>query len=370
MTGIKRDYDVAVFIGRMRPFHNGHMAVLQKAFETAEHVVVIVGSAEKWRDEYNLFDENEVIEMVERSLSDEQLERISFVPVRDVGNVTQWSAAVRKGVYDAAPMEDPRVALVGHNKDGTSYYLKLFVGWDSVDVENYDDINATLIRELLVYNSNPLPIIEKVKDLLPDGTVDFLLEWIQKPYLDKVREEARFMALYLDAFECEGNRKFEIKPKFYTCDNVVFYSGHVLMVQRKAFPAKDAWALPGGHVNDDEGAEQASLRELAEETNIDVSKAILRRSQIASKVFDDPHRSTRGRTITNAFVYALEPIIRGTDPARIQKDLDFPKIRAADDAKKAEWIPVEKVLGEMRSSLMEDHALIIEWALKQLEGDK
>lgn len=43
----------------------------------------------------------------------------------------------------------------------------------------------------------------------------------------------------------------------------------VLLVQRKAGPYKNKWALPGGHVNFGERMAEAAKRELAEETGID-----------------------------------------------------------------------------------------------------
>jgi hypothetical protein len=36
---------VKVFIGRFQPFHLGHLKVLRAAIDTADHVVVIIGSA-------------------------------------------------------------------------------------------------------------------------------------------------------------------------------------------------------------------------------------------------------------------------------------------------------------------------------------
>lgn len=68
-------------------------------------------------------------------------------------------------------------------------------------------------------------------------------------------------------------------------------------------------------------------------------------------VFDDPHRSKRGRTITHAFFIHL--------PA----ETALPKVKGSDDAKKAFWVP----LAELNPVHMyEDHYFIIQRMVGQL----
>jgi bifunctional NMN adenylyltransferase/nudix hydrolase len=63
------------------------------------------------------------------------------------------------------------------------------------------------------------------------------------------------------------------------------------------------------------------------------------------KVFDDPYRSQRGRTITHGFYY------------RLRDEPTLPKVRGSDDAEKAFWVK----LGELqRSQMYEDHMSIID----------
>jgi bifunctional NMN adenylyltransferase/nudix hydrolase len=61
-------------------------------------------------------------------------------------------------------------------------------------------------------------------------------------------------------------------------------------------------------------------------------------------VFDAPHRSQRGRTITHAFYFELEP------------NTQLPKARGGDDARHAFWLPLAELDPEM---LFEDHYFII-----------
>ncbi len=47
--------DTAIYIGRFEPVHNGHMALLQRALDSAQQVIVVVGSAWQARSPKNPF---------------------------------------------------------------------------------------------------------------------------------------------------------------------------------------------------------------------------------------------------------------------------------------------------------------------------
>lgn len=51
---------------------------------------------------------------------------------------------------------------------------------------------------------------------------------------------------------------------------VEFSNGKILLVRRSTPPFKDYWALPGGKVDAGETVEQAVVREVKEETGLDV----------------------------------------------------------------------------------------------------
>ena len=93
----------------------------------------------------------------------------------------------------------------------------------------------------------------------------------------------------------------------------------VLLIQRGNEPFKGGWAFPGGFMNMDETTEQCAIRELEEETGLQVSK--IQQIGAYSKVDRDP----RGRTITVAYLAIVdEPI----------------PVTGQDDAAKAEWWPL------------------------------
>ena len=93
----------------------------------------------------------------------------------------------------------------------------------------------------------------------------------------------------------------------------------VLLILRGNTPFKGAWAFPGGFMDMDETTEQCAVRELEEETGLQVPK--IQQIGAYSKVDRDP----RGRTITVAYLAIVdEPMA----------------VTGKDDAAKAEWWPL------------------------------
>lgn len=125
-----------------------------------------------------------------------------------------------------------------------------------------------------------------------------------------------------------------------TADCIVITRGaepKVLLIQRGGEPFKGGWAFPGGFMNMDETTEQCAIRELEEETGLQVTE--LHQIGAYSKVDRDP----RGRTITVAYLVIVDHPIAVT---------------GQDDAAKAQWFPIDAL-----PSLAFDHEDIMQDAL-------
>ena len=132
-----------------------------------------------------------------------------------------------------------------------------------------------------------------------------------------------------------------------TADCIVFFREEtkisVLLIKRKNEPFKDSWAFPGGFVNIDESAEEAAIRELKEETGLEVSKV----EQV--KAYSNPDRDPRERVITIAFI----------------AESKIMNVKGGDDAKEARWFDISNL-----PPLAFDHSTILKDALKTIrEGD-
>jgi bifunctional NMN adenylyltransferase/nudix hydrolase len=232
--------------------------------------------------------------------------------------------------------EDFKIGLIGCNKDHTSYYLKLFPTWADEGVEFLNPINATDIREDY-FNTGVIcgnPLNRRVHDILR--------EWRVTDHYNKIQDETRFVMRYKRQWEDSP-----YPPTFVTVDAVVVQSGHLLVVRRGAQPGRGLIALPGGFIGENELIEDAVIRELREETRVKVPDPVLRGSITARKVFDDPTRSSRGRTITHAHLIELE-----------NRDY-LPEVKGDDDAADAFWMPLADVKDSPKE-FYEDHWFIIQ----------
>jgi bifunctional NMN adenylyltransferase/nudix hydrolase len=352
-------FDTLVFIARCSPFHNGHKAVVKQALKLADKVVILLGSANSprnTRDPWSFDDRKQMImdTFFEANPGSSPAQRsgaastgiIVIKPLPDYPyDDNKWKASVRTAVSGASPWSDkpPKTGLIGHSKDASSYYLGMFPDWEGVEVPNFEGINATDIREDYFHSYQPEPHGYPAE---PSIWHNFIPEPV-RTFMDKhplpktLIHEWELINRYKRAWEAAP-----FPPTFVTVDTVVVQGSHVLLVKRKAEPGIGLWALPGGFLNQDETLLNGAIRELKEETRIKVPERVLKRLAKTSKVFDAPHRSTRGRTLTAAFFIEFDD------------DGPLPKVTAADDAEKAVWVPFNEV---DRSMLFEDHFHIIDY---------
>jgi bifunctional NMN adenylyltransferase/nudix hydrolase len=258
-------------------------------------------------------------------------------------NDTAWAMRVQEIVAKYTRKSDS-IAIIGHVKDESSFYLKMFPQWHSCLVpELIEPLNATQIRDLYFNDNVNLNFLSNV---VPPATLDFLNAFKETSDYKQLVREKDFIAQY--------KRQFDVlpyPPTFVTMDAVIIQGGHVLMIKRRAEPGKGLWAFPGGFLNakTDKSLESAMLRELREETGIKLPDKVLKASIRHKHVFDAIERSSRGRTITHAFNIVLN-----------DGEYNLPKVKGSDDAEKAAWIPLSEV---KRSECYEDHYDILQYFL-------
>ncbi|WP_435979257.1 bifunctional nicotinamide-nucleotide adenylyltransferase/Nudix hydroxylase [Psychrobacter sp. DM4] len=328
-------YKYLVFIGRFQPFHCGHEAVVDEALKRADNVIILIGSANLPRSLRNPFSVSERTAMIKGAYSDEDAARIHCVALDDaLYNDTRWLKYVQAGVRSVTNDLHADIGLIGHSKDSSSYYLSLFPNWASVSVPNYHNLSATPIRDSYLMGAMPTP------ERTPDATREVLSEFKETAEYKQLHEEAGFIDKYKKQWESAP-----YPPTFMTADALVVQSGHILLVERRSMPGRGLWALPGGFLNPKETLFDACIRELREETRLKVPEPVLRGSFHSQHTFDDPYRSARGRTITQAFYLQLKSDAKG-----------LPKVKGGDDAATAFWLPLAELDARM---MFEDHYAII-----------
>lgn len=342
---MEQKYNYTVFIGRFQPFHIGHQQVIENALSISDTVIIAIGSSYQARTPKNPWTYGERCEMISRALSDEVRNRVKFVAIRDhMYNDQQWVAGVQEAVHTIINCDGWRdkttVALIGHKKDETSYYLDMFPQWTTVEHELNEEINATDLRELMFEGKN----LKFLQSVVAPQTYQYLEHFSNKPIFESLSEEYNHIVKYKKSWDAAP-----YAPTFVTADAVVVQSGHVLLVRRRSAPGKGLLAVPGGFVNQNEGVVAAAIRELREETKLKVPEHVLLGSIKAREVFDAPNRSARGRTITHAVLIELQAE-RG-----VRK---LPIVKGSDDAEKAFWMSLNDVKTN-EELFFEDHFQIV-----------
>ncbi|MCE5297946.1 MAG: nicotinamide-nucleotide adenylyltransferase [Methanoregulaceae archaeon] len=100
----------AFYIGRFQPYHNGHQYVLEQIAETADAIVIGVGSAQLSHETENPFTAGERILMITGSLKHIRIP-IYVIPIEDIKRNALWVAHVRSMVppFDIIYSSNPLV---------------------------------------------------------------------------------------------------------------------------------------------------------------------------------------------------------------------------------------------------------------------
>lgn len=344
--------DTAIYIGRFEPVHTGHLALVQRALDSARNVIVVIGSAWQVRSPKNPFHWRERQTMLVDALPAADRARVRVLPMRDYYNEAVWVQAVRRGVADIAG-STARIGLVGHFKDASSSYLNAFPGWELIHVERQGRIDATAIRTAY-FGATPATVQEVLAPMaseIPHSTDSALLQFAQTSDYLALQEEWRMLRSYREAWASAP-----YPPVFVTVDAVLRCQDHVLLIRRAHAPGKGQLAVPGGFIEQRETVWQSCLRELAEETHCILPEAAMRAALQSVAVFDHPDRSQRGRTITHAHFFDLGNVA-------------FPPVQADDDAMEVLWTPIDR-LAIMEAEFFEDHFHMLDHFLSITAADQ
>jgi bifunctional NMN adenylyltransferase/nudix hydrolase len=222
--------------------------------------------------------------------------------------------------------------------------LNWFPQWKLITQPNFktlggENIDGTKIRDLMFKGDNFWKVY------VPDFVSEYISKYIKTDEFQRLKKEYDYIIKYKKSWESAP-----YPPTFVTTDAVVIQAGHVLLIKRKREPGKGYYAIPGGFLNQNETIRQGTIRELKEETKIDVPAVLLEKCIKAMHCFDHPGRSLRGRILTHASLIELD----STKP--------LPKVKGDDDASEAVWVPFNEI-GLHEEMFFEDHVHVIGYFL-------
>ena len=332
----KRTYDAGVFIGRFQPLHIGHTHIIDQALKQVDKLIVVVGSSTGARTIKNPFTYEERKRVIETAYRhDVAMGRLVVVGMPDeADDDAGWAEGVEELVRPIVAPDGglsyvtKKIALAGYGKDASSFYLKLFPEWANIQISSQKGtLNSTDIRRKFFEH---LPMIPH--DVLPKASAEFLSEFRWLDVFGELCSEFEYYANY--------PRQYGPGP-FLTGDSIIRHRGDVLLVTRGKVPGQGKLAMPGGFRNLYERLEDAALRELREETGLD----LLQFTEIEhSYLVDTPYRSLRGDVLT--WVIA----------ATLPDDFDRSIVKAADDAAALGWFDFSQLTADQ---FFDDHWQIL-----------
>ncbi|HEU5283981.1 MAG TPA: NUDIX domain-containing protein [Burkholderiales bacterium] len=324
-----QQFDLAVLVGGFAPLDIAQRAALQAALVAARRVVALVGSHEAARSLRHPWTSAERGKMLRAAFDEAENARLDLVPVRDrLYNPHQWLRGAQEALaaVQAAGARVVQIALAGR-------CAPLQPDWSVLRMEPADAPDFWTVRHGVFGDAAEAAALEA---RLPPSTVAFLRQFRTSPEFEALADELRTIERFKDSW-----RRAPYPPVLVTTDAVVACAGHLLLVRRAHAPGKGLWALPGGFVDQEETLLEGCLRELREETGLALARGALESVLCGDHVFDAPHRSLRGRTITHAYAFTLS-------------DGELPRVAGGDDAADARWVPLAR-FHAMEPEMFEDH---------------
>lgn len=339
--------DVAIYIGRFQPFLNAHLAQIRHALSLAPRCLVVVAGARQARSPRNPLSGHERLKLIEAALTQEEKARVRLASIRDDNDGERWSQGIRARMLEAFPDATDATAMAVC-EPGCHFPALAWAMEDGTSPLAAPDEKP--LRERLYEAGTSAWELLQGSGLLAPGTEKPMGDWLASDAFARTADE--WQALRKMRAEWDGS---PYTPIFVTVDAVVRCAGRVLLIRRGRAPGEGLYALPGGFLEAEEPVLDSAIRELAEETGLNVTRAALRRALKEVRVFDDPWRSQRGRVLTHAHFFDLP-------------DDTLPAILAGDDAADAFWVEASG-LAALEEHFHDDHFLILDHFLQIIRSD-
>ena len=266
--------DVAIVIGRFQlaSFHSGHKKLLDLVAARHKRVLIFLG-VPKWKGSAQ-----DPLDYQTRAMMFKQYYPDFFViPLVDCQTNEEWSANLDKKVREIFPLEE--ITLYGGRDGFISHYTGHF---KAVELTQDHEVKATDIRE-------EISALPEMNDEFRKGVIYSVLNTPSHPIM------------------CVDGA---VLRKGYVDHGI-----EVLLIQK---PGENRWRFPGGKLEPTESLSHAVIREVREETGVEIGNPIF----VTSNGIPDWRAKRVGLSISSA-LFAI-PYLYGA-------------AKGSDDAEHAKW---------------------------------
>lgn len=339
--------NTAVFIGRFQPPHLAHLQTITQALARFDRLIVVLGSAYCYPTPKNPFSAEAREAMIRASLPPDQA-RLQFVAIADdYYDDPRWFRSVRAAV-EALTGPNARICITGYDKDESSYYLHGFGNWPFEPSGVVSPLSATEVRNRYFGGSADW------QAMVPKAVEQYMRQFATTAEFKRLKDEWETIQRYRSL-----EQGYPYPILHVATHATVLAQKQLLLIERRGALGHGAWALPGGYVGPKETLLESALRKLREETGLGLQAQHL----LASKAFDYPGRSLRGRVISLGHFFDLgdlpPPAVQGQDEDDPLRDRPTAVHR---DTARAFWLPLAELDGN-QARFFEDHYQQICWFL-------
>lgn len=253
---------IGIVIGRFQPFHTGHQSLITKSLNECENTVVFIGSANKSRDYNNPLTNEERKETILNSYKGTPALHIVFL--HDKPTLEEWVANVYGLINHMSQGEDdvdPSTVTLYVAKKDEPFYTENFLF--NTEVVGLSGISGTEVRKNL-YKGSGTPFAD-----MPHSTLTLLKGVLASGHWRRMKEEYNSCVSGKAKATLSHAYSNPIEPVVHA---VVVQGTKALLVKRNSVRGYGQWALPGGFLEANESTQEGALRELWEETGIDLKK--------------------------------------------------------------------------------------------------
>jgi bifunctional NMN adenylyltransferase/nudix hydrolase len=326
-------YDFCVFIGRFQPFHKGHQHTVKIALQQSKKLIVVLGSYRLAPAPRVPWDACDRKKMILAAFEKAQHQRFLFVFVRDRLHCEDlWKQNIL-GEISKHTSTQQKIALIGHCKDSSSFYLKMFPNWDFIETNNYKNIHATDFRENFFLQKNSLSLYKDI----PDGTAKWLRKYQKTKSFQNIKDQFLWISKKRD-------------QDVVICSAFVFCGRYILLVKRQTPLCQNLWSLPEIVSLGQESLLKLSLQAVQKETCFQWMEK-LESCYCAEAYFECAENSSLGRQRKYVFCY------KWADPL-------LPEVFPGQEIKNVEWILLDD-LYLREHEMYSDTFQMITWFLQK-----
>ncbi len=337
-------FHATVFIGRFQPVHQGHLHTIKLALQHSETLILILGSHNSPPSLRNPWSSTLRKKMIQTCLTEQEKKRIVFLPIRDrLYNESVWIQNIQQEVHEILRKQgkkDPHIALIGHNKDATSYYLKQFPTWHFLETGNFENINSTEIRTCYFSKDDKNLAAKKGKEI-PIS----IFRW-----LESNKKSKAFLALQEEYQTVKKHKPQKISMATASC--LVRCGNYILLTKKQSAPGKGLWSLPEDFFPEGENPKKWSLTFLEQMTSWKPDNVTEKKYFSSHRQMNYPQRNPYETKENHVFYYNLPPFL-------------CPPISKGLNVQNAKWISLDD-FPTLETKLTSDHFQIIQCFLERI----